>query len=44
MSLRSSVSALVAAVAEIITFPVAFPKPDYEPIVLPEFPGSRDAS
>ena len=33
-----------AGVAEIVTFPVAFPKPDYEPIVLPEFPGSRDAS
>ena len=27
-----------AGVAEIVTFPVPVPKPDYEPIVLPEFP------
>ena len=29
-------------VAEIVTFPAPFPKADYEPIFLPEFPGSLD--
>lgn len=41
--LCKTVARMAVGVVEIVTFPVPFPKADYEePIMRPEFPGDRD--